>query len=54
MNSNRFDDDNRTESAGALRPQESVAGEPQPWEEIESGRYRPVRIRGSFRGRELG
>ena len=24
------------------------------WEEIETGRYRPRRIRGSFRGRELG
>ena len=25
-----------------------------PWEEIETGRYRPRRIRGSCRGRELG
>ena len=24
------------------------------WEEIEAGRYRPRRIRGSFPGRELG
>jgi hypothetical protein len=24
------------------------------WEQIETGRYRPRRIRGSFRGRELG
>ena len=24
------------------------------WEEIEAGRYMPRRIRGSFRGRELG
>ena len=24
------------------------------WEEIETGRYMPRRIRGSFRGRELG
>jgi len=24
------------------------------WEEIEVGRYMPRRIRGSFRGRELG
>jgi hypothetical protein len=29
--------------------QEAVA-----WEMIEAGRYRPRRIRGSFRGRELG
>jgi hypothetical protein len=26
----------------------------QPWEQIEDGRYRPRRIRGSFPGRELG
>ena len=25
-----------------------------PWEEIEPGRYRPLRTRGSFPGRELG
>jgi hypothetical protein len=25
-----------------------------PWEEIELGRFRPRRIRGSYRGRELG
>jgi hypothetical protein len=25
-----------------------------PWELIEAGRYRPRRIRGSHRGRELG
>ena len=24
------------------------------WEEVEAGRYRPRRIRGSCRGRELG
>ena len=24
------------------------------WEMIEAGRYRPRRIRGSYRGRELG
>lgn len=38
---------------------ESLAGDsPVPeataWEQIELGRYRPRRIRGSFRGRELG
>jgi hypothetical protein len=26
----------------------------QPWEEIESGRFMPRRIRGSYRGRALG
>lgn len=28
--------------------------EVSPWEMIEAGRYQPRRIRGSFRGRELG
>jgi hypothetical protein len=28
--------------------------DPQAWELIEAGRYRPRRIRGSYRGRELG
>jgi hypothetical protein len=27
---------------------------PQAWELVDLGRYRPRRIRGSFRGRELG
>jgi hypothetical protein len=30
------------------------AAEAVAWEMIEAGRYRPRRIRGSFRGRELG
>jgi hypothetical protein len=45
------------ESAGAaVQPAPpGGAGEPQPaWEEIAGGRYRPRRIRGSFRGGELG
>jgi hypothetical protein len=32
---------------------ESVESAP-PWEQIENGRYMPRRIRGSYRGRELG
>ncbi len=28
--------------------------EVQAWEELEAGRYRPLRTRGSFPGRELG
>ena len=31
-----------------------AAAEAVAWEMIEAGRYRPRRIRGSFRGRELG
>jgi hypothetical protein len=27
---------------------------PPAWEEVERGRYRPRRIRGSYPGRELG
>jgi len=30
------------------------ADQPQAWEMVENGRYMPRRIRGSFRGRELG
>ena len=33
---------------------ETEAEQPPAWEEIEIGRYMPRRIRGSFRGRELG
>jgi len=35
-------------------PPETEAGPPLAWEMIENGRYMPRRIRGSFRGRELG
>jgi hypothetical protein len=38
----------------ALPAPEDTADQLPAWEEIESGRYRPRRIRGSFRGRELG
>jgi hypothetical protein len=31
-----------------------ASGDALPWEEIESGRYMPRRIRGSCRGRALG
>ena len=33
---------------------QDIGAEPPPWEMIENGRYMPRRIRGSFRGRELG
>jgi hypothetical protein len=37
-------------------PEQPTAAEPaaSPWEMIETGRYMPRRIRGSFPGRELG
>ena len=35
-------------------PGEAEADQFQPWELIDNGRYMPRRIRGSFRGRELG
>ena len=33
---------------------EGAAQDPVAWEMVEAGRYMPRRIRGSFRGRELG
>jgi hypothetical protein len=42
------------ESASSMpAPHETEAGA-KAWELIETGRYRPRRIRGSLRGRELG
>jgi hypothetical protein len=32
----------------------TIKADAPPWEMIEAGRYRPRRIRGSCRGRELG
>jgi hypothetical protein len=42
------EDFNNPEAASPI-PDETPA-----WEMIEAGRYRPHRIRGSYRGRELG
>jgi hypothetical protein len=40
---------------GAIPPADGVATEQaSAWEEIETGRFQPRRIRGSCRGRELG
>jgi hypothetical protein len=36
-----------------VRP-EAEAEHPPAWEQVAAGRYMPRRIRGSFRGRELG
>lgn len=34
--------------------QEDMADDVPAWELIDTGRFRPRRIRGSYRGRELG
>jgi hypothetical protein len=34
--------------------EDTVVEQAPAWEMIEAGRYRPRRIRGSLRGRELG
>lgn len=48
-------------SAAPSRPEPEAEATPQTpaeptaaWEQIENGRYRPLRIRGSCQGRELG
>lgn len=43
------------EKPSDTRVASQASGEQIPaWEQIETGRYRPRRIRGSFPGRELG
>jgi hypothetical protein len=47
------------DSASRREPAETSPADRQParapaWELVEIGRYRPLRIRGSFPGRELG
>ena len=46
-------DDSPESPIGELR-EESRSGKPAAWELVETGRYRPRRIRGSLLGRELG
>jgi hypothetical protein len=41
-------------SLRVVEPEEPAAENVPAWEMIESGRYMPRRIRGSFPGRELG
>jgi hypothetical protein len=43
-----------TEPEMTLISQEVEVQKPPAWELVESGRYRPRRIRGSLLGRELG
>jgi len=45
--------------SGDLEKAPHFVDEPEPgevpaWEQVESGRYMPRRIRGSYRGRALG
>jgi len=42
------------EAAMTPLPQGTEVEKPPAWELIETGRYRPRRIRGSLLGRELG
>ena len=46
--------DREREPAPNLGFPEAGADKVAPWQAIETGRYQPRRIRGSFRGRELG
>jgi hypothetical protein len=41
-------------AAAAHFSTEAVEGEVPAWEQVESGRFMPRRIRGSFKGRALG
>jgi hypothetical protein len=43
-----------TQEATAESPVSNPESEILAWEQIEAGRYMPRRIRGSYRGRELG
>ena len=56
MNSARTGRDVHEQEAALIPPLpgDEAAEQPQPWEQIEAGRYMPRRIRGSFRGRVLG
>jgi hypothetical protein len=46
--------DDAKERPSFLPPEEAGVERPPAWELIETGRYRPRRIRGSLLGRELG
>lgn len=53
MNTGRVCDENEVIST-AQPSRVADADSPKAWEQIETGRYQPRRIRGSLRGRELG
>ena len=43
-----------TNRPNVASPEDTAREPPLAWEVVESGRYMPRRIRGSFHGRELG
>jgi hypothetical protein len=47
-------EEDRSKESGSRPPVAPDVSPGQAWEMVEAGRYRPVRIRGSFPGRELG
>jgi hypothetical protein len=49
MSAREFDRISMPEMTGEAETEQTP-----PWEMLEAGRYRPRRIRGSCRGRELG
>ena len=50
----RFPDDSRARAEDATLPAAPETERAPAWELVETGRYRPLRTRGSFPGRELG
>jgi hypothetical protein len=52
MAQSRFDSDELNRQLHQVG--ETGSEQVQAWEEIETGRYMPRRIRGSYRGRTLG
>jgi hypothetical protein len=54
MSTARYRSDDNDRDPSAQMPGETANDPVSPWEQIENGRYMPRRIRGSFRGRELG
>jgi hypothetical protein len=49
-----MNDDTKRHQVAIPPVAENQPAAPLPWEEIETGRYMPRRIRGSYLGRVLG
>jgi hypothetical protein len=54
MAATRFPGDSRARGEEATPPVTPAPERAPAWELVETGRYRPLRTRGSFPGRELG